>query len=287
MRTSSPHADHEIIGERTRFAAVLGRSAKVRSWLAQMPDCEFLAEHNIAHTGIMDAMAPYEIVRIDQSGTFMMACLEGEGVVMVDGNWKTIRAGQACLLPPFVMNSLKCVPEKHWRFAWVRYEESRETKPIVSSFSPVIGSFDGGGLEAAISGLRAETLGQRNPAALHQWCGLVHHYVLRFAEPSDMDGRLWRLWEKVGQDPGRVWTLEDFSEIACMSGEHLRRLCLKEIGRSPMRHLSFIRLQLSIRLLADKKHKVETIAHTVGFSSIHSFSNAFKARFGKSPSQFR
>ncbi len=287
MKIPHPAKDHEVIGPRTRFLAVLGRMAKVRSWLEEMPECEMLAAHNIVHTGIMDARKPYEIVRIDQSGTFMMACLEGEGVVMVDGSWKTIRAGQACLLPPFVRNSLKCVGEKRWRFAWVRYEESRDTKPIVSSVSPVIGVFDGSGLEAAINGLRAESITQQNPAALHQWCALVNHYVLRFAEPSNLDERLWRLWEKVGNDPARAWTLDDFSRISCISGEHLRRLCLKEIGRSPMRHLTFIRLQLAIRLISSSDEKLETIARGVGFSGIHSFSNAFKSRFGKSPSEFR
>ena len=205
-----------------------------------------------------------------------------EGVVMVDGSWKTIR-----LLPPFVMNSLKCTGEKRWRFAWVRYEESRDTIPIVSSVSPVIGSFDGGGLAAAITGLHAETTRESNPAALHQWCGLVHHYVTRFAESSHLDSRLWRLWSAVEMQPARDWTLEYLAEIACLSTEHLRRLCLREIGRSPMRHLTFIRLQRAVRLLSSTDDKIETIARAVGFSSIHSFSNSFKARFGRPPSDFR
>ena len=82
---------------------------------------------------------PFEVGRGDPSGTFMLACLDGEGVVLADGQWKRIRAGQACLLPPFVMNALKCLPKKLWTFAWVRYLESRETGPIVSFLSPVSG----------------------------------------------------------------------------------------------------------------------------------------------------
>ncbi len=258
-----------------------------RSWLRGMPDCRLLSTHNIAHTGIMNARRPYEIVRVDQSGTFMMACLDGEGVVMVDGVWKTIRAGQACLLPPFVMNSLKCTGDKPWRFAWVRYEESRGTKLIVSSVSPVIGAFDGRALGDAITGLRHELLGGGDPAAVQQWCRLVHRYVMRFAEPTHLDERLWRLWSAVEKDPSRDWTLHELSEVACLSCEHLRRLCLKEIGRSPMRHLTFIRLQLAVRLLSSTHEKIETIARMVGFSGIHSFSAGFKARFGRPPSDFR
>ena len=285
MKTQT--SDREIIGPETRFSAILGHMAEVRTWLRGMPDCALLSEYNIAHTGLMDAGEPYEIVRVDQSGTFMLACLEGEGVVMVDGSWKSIRRGQACLLPPFVMNSLKCVPGERWRFAWVRYEESRSIKPIVSSVSPVIGMFDGTGLEAAINGLRSEVRSESNPATLHLWCTLVNHYVNRFAEPAKLDERLRRLWSRVEIEPAHDWTLESLAEIACLSSEHLRRLCQQEIGRSPMRHLTFIRLQLALRMLSETKEKIETIARDVGFSSLQSFSNAFKTRFGKSPSEFR
>lgn len=280
-------SDIEIIGRRTTFRAVVAGGAVERGWLSEMPQCPLLSGYSIAHTGIMDARKPYEIVRMDQSGTFMLACLEGEGVVLVDGAWKAICTGQACLLPPFVMNSLKCTGDKRWRFAWVRYEESRDAKPIVSSISPVTGSFDGSPLEAAITGLFSEAKASNDPASLQQWCALVNHYVMDFAGPSHLDERLWRLWSRVEKEPAHHWTLEGLSEIACLSSEHLRRLCLREIGRSPMRHLTFIRLQLAVRMLSSTGEKIETIARSVGFATIHSFSNAFKERFGRPPSDFR
>jgi len=286
MKLARRQTDLEIIGKRTSFLAVRGRKTDAPVWLEDSPRCDLLSAHNIKHTGIMDARAPYEIVRVNQSGTFMMACLEGEGVVSVDGNWKPIRAGQACLLPPFVMNSLKCVPRKNWRFAWVRYDESHDTKPIVSSISPVIGAFDGTNLETAIKGLHTEALTDTPAANLH-WCALVNHYVMRFAEPSNPNERLWHLWKEVEKDPSRDWTLAQLAEIACVSSEHLRRLCLKEIGRSPMRHLTFVRLQIAVRLLTSGNEKIDTIARAVGFSGIHSFSNSFTDYFGKRPSDFR
>lgn len=286
MKSSRRLTDLEIIGKRTSAVAVLGRKPDAPSWLEDSPVCDLLSAHNIKHTGIMNARTPYEIVRVNQSGTFMMACLEGEGVVSVDGNWKPIRAGQACLLPPFVMNSLKCVPRKPWRFAWVRYHESHDSKPIVSSISPVIGNFDGKNLETAIKGLHAESLTGLPAATLH-WCALVNHYVMRFAEPSDPDERLWHLWKEVEKDPARDWTLAELAGIACVSSEHLRRLCLKEIGRSPMRHLTFLRLRIAVGLLTSGNEKIDTIARAVGFSGIYSFSNSFTEYFGKRPSDFR
>lgn len=283
----NPLTDTEIIGSRSRFDAVLGTAADTKGWLRGMPSCPLLATHKIAHTGILEARSPYEIVRVDQSGTFMLACLGGEGGVLVDGSWKTIREGQACLLPPFVTNSLKCIGKTTWHFAWVRYDESPKRKPIVSSISPVIGQFNANGLADAIRGLHLETIGENNSTALHHWCELVHHYVIRFAQPSNMDERLSRIWIAVEKKPAHDWTLNELADLACVSTEHLRRMCIKEIGRSPMRHLTFIRLQRAMNLISTSNDKIETIAKEVGFACIQSFTSAFKERFGSPPSHFR
>ncbi len=258
-----------------------------RAWLEKAPVCSLLSQHHIAHAGIMSAAPPFEVIRADQSGTFMLACFAGEGVVLADGAWRRIRKGQACLLPPFVKNSLKCLPGKPWEFAWVRYEESRESLPIVSSLSPVSGVFDAIPLKAAIEGLHAEAVGVHAASALHHWTELVHQYVLRFAQPHQQDERLWRLWQKVEAALANRWTLGDFAGIACMSEEHLRRLCLKELGRSPMRHLTHLRLQRARHLLSETDDKVEVIAREVGFESAFAFSNTFKQWVGWRPSEFR
>lgn len=288
MRHLRPQTDLHIHGRDTSMLGVRSNENAKREWLRDMPCCPLMAiEHHINHCGIMSAYPPYEIVRVDQSGTFMLACLEGHGIVLVDGTWKKISAGQACLLPPFVTNSLKCQSDQLWRFAWVRYGETRESKPIVSSFSPVIGAFNGSSLEKAILGMRDEAMHAKKPAALHHWCALINHYVLAFAQPSDLDERLWRLWQEIEKNPAHDWTLSAMAQIAHVSEEHLRRLSQKELGRSPVRQLTFIRLQLAITLLTDSSEKVETIAKIVGFGSIFSFSNAFKTWYGKSPSAFR
>jgi len=191
------------------------------------------------------------------------------------------------LLPPFVKNSLKCLPGKSWNFAWVRYEESRERVPIFTATSPVSGAYDAAPLKAAIEGLHAEASGVHAASALNHWSELVHQYVLRFAQPHQQDERLWRLWQRVDAELGKRWTLADFAGIACMSEEHLRRLCLKELGRSPMRHLTFLRLQKARHLLAVTDDKVEVISRALGFESVFNFSNTFNQWIGWRPSEFR
>jgi AraC-like DNA-binding protein len=272
----------------SRYAVVRADSSDPRGWLRAGRSCPLLAQHHIAHIGIMDARPPFEVVRGKQSGTFMLACFEGAGVVLADGRWKEIHAGEACLQPPFVMNVLRCLPGTTWKFAWVRYRESPESMPIVSAVSPVTGPFDAERLRAAITGLHAEcgdALGV--PAALHHWCELVHHYVLRFAQPHQPDDRLWRVWQRVEADLARPWTLAELAGIACVSEEHLRRLSRKQLGRSPVQHLTFLRLQRARHLLSATDDKVEVVSRAVGFGSVAAFSSTFKKWIGWRPSDFR
>jgi AraC-like DNA-binding protein len=289
-KAAAPSPDVQIWGTDTRFVAISAEPIPpddTREWLRHAAVCPLLEQHQIAHAGLMQAMPPFEIMRNHLSGTFMLACYEGEGTVLADEGWKKIRAGQACIQPPFVRNALKCLPGKPWKFAWVRYRESPDTAPIVSSISPVIGEFDPTPLKAAIDGLHAEAKEVQNLSAMHQWSQLIHHYVLRFAQPHRSDRRLWRLWQRIEAELARPWTLQDLAGIACMSEEHLRRVCRKEIGRTPMQHLTFLRIQQARHLLSISDDKVEVIARAVGFESAFTFSNTFKKWTGWRPSEHR
>lgn len=288
MSDSSYSDDVEIFGPDTRYLGIRSDPADQRIWLRDAPVCsELVIEYKISHVGILDAQAPFTIHRVRQSGTYFLACLEGRGQVLVDGTWKSVHAGQACLLPPFVSNSFKCEAGQRWRFVGVRYLESVGDWPMIAAWSPMIGSFQTEALQSAVMGLRAEVIAGGNSATLHHWCALIHLYVQAFARPANPDPRLWRLWQQIEQNPGRDWTLAEMAAIACVSREHLRRLCQEKLGRSPVSHLTFIRLQCALAMITKGEEKITTIAMIVGFANIHSFSAAFKSRYGVAPSRFR
>ncbi len=276
-----------VLGDRTRVQVVKGSDDDNRDWLQGAPVCHLLAQRQIIHVGIMRAFSPFEIVRTDQSGTFMLACVDGEGSILVDGSWKKVVAGQACLLPPFVANALKCVGRKPWTFCWVRYLERKEINPIVSSISPVRGEYGGKPLMHAIEGLLSECESEGSVAFEHQWVELIHQYVLKFAQRHQSDDRLWKLWQQVERRLDYPWSLAELGELACVSGEHLRRLCQKALGRSPMQQLTFLRMRKASNLLLETEEKIETIAKMTGYKNAFHFSNVFMDWVGIRPSNFR
>ncbi len=270
-----------------RTHVVRGDSSDDRDWLRGQPVCPVLWERHIVHVEILEAREPFRMLRRDQSGTFMLACFGGEGEVLVDGKWKRVAKGQACLLPPFVTNGMQAAGRGPWRMCCVRYRESRDTLPVIAQRSPVLGRYDPAPLRHAIEGLHAECTGGAAPASMHLWVELIHGYVLKFAQPHRSDPRLWQLWEAVHRALDHPWTLDELAARAFLSKEHLRKLCRRELGRTPMQQVTFLRMQHARHLLSTTDDKIETIARQCGFANPFTFSNTFKAWSGWRPSEMR
>ena len=255
--------------------------------IVRVPDCISLATHGIAHVGVADAAAPYTMVRTDLPGSHFLACFSGEGRILLDGRWQRCVAGMACLAPPHVLHAFHAVPGKRWGFAWVRYDTVAGHGPSISSSAPVLAKFPAEPLRAAVEGLFHEQAGGAQPAALHHWVELVHGYVARFAQPRHVEDRLAKLWEAVAAKPGEPWSLGGLAKSAHCSGEHLRRLCRRQLGRSPMQQVTYLRLRHAATLLTETDDKLEVIATEVGYANPFVFSNTFKKWTGWRPSEYR
>jgi AraC-like DNA-binding protein len=280
--------DVETFGSSTRFEVVRARVGDERGWIADAPICELLKTHQIAHVGRMWANPPFTVIRAEASGTFALVGLEGRGETLIDGAWRKLNAGEICLLPAFAHTGIRAANRNVWNFAWVRYEEARETSPILSVNSPVIQRGNVHSLNHAIAGLATEVAGGESELArLHHWVELIHGFVAGAARPHQGDDRLWRVWREVEQDLARTWTLRDLAEIGHLSQEHLRRLTQQQLGRSPIQQVTNLRIRRAVALLSSTEDKVETVANMVGYKNPFTFSNAFKRWTGRRPSEFR
>ena len=258
-----------------------------RLWSVRRDDCPELGLHRIMHVGLADVAVPYRRVRLQPSGSFLMVCHQGRGQILLDGRWQVSKAGLACLAPPRVLNAFHAVAGSRWRFAWMRYDEPEHARPLVSAVSPVRVRCDADSLWRILSGLRAEWEGAKESGPLHHWIELAHGEARRIAQPWRVDDRLWAVWEQVARDLAADWTLETIAAIYDASKEQFRRVCLRELGRSPMQHLTSMRIERACQLLTSTQDKVESIAEQVGFENAPVFSRAFKRWVGRSPKSYR
>jgi AraC-like DNA-binding protein len=248
--------------------------------------CATLATHHIAHVGVMDAAAPYRIVRTHLSGAYLHVCLGGEGRTLLDGRWYEHMVGMASFAPAHVLHAFHCVPRKRWQVCWVRFMPS-SPRSIDGAVKPGMTQFDGHGLEHAIRGLAAEMADTADPGTCEIWVDAITRYVSRVFEPWQSEPRLVRVWNTVRDDLPRTWTLAELSRLANTSEEHFRRLCQRNLGRSPGKQLAAMRMAQAAHQLATSADKIETIALSVGYLNPFAFSNTFKRFTGFRPSDYR
>ena len=279
--------DVTIHSPRTRMRGVRAQNIELRPWIAEFPICQALNLYQIVHVGIQEAIAPTRIVRTKQTTTYFLACFGGRGRVLIDGRWRICREGYACLLPAHTLNAFEAIRGNNWKFCWVCYQRPAEQRPIADATSPVMARFEALPLRSAILGLMYECSGPSQPTLMQEWTDLIHAYVLRFAKPSDQPDQLRLLWERVASQLGHHWTLSALAREAGYSNEHLRRLCRRQLGRSPMHQVTYLRMRRAAELLAVSEQTIEAIAFEVGYHNPFVFSNAFTKWIGWRPSEYR
>lgn len=287
-----PELQHELVdvtlhNPRTRMRGVMAPNVEMRPWLADFPVCQALNQYQIIHVGFQTTYSPMRIVRTKQTTTYFLACIGGRGRVLIDGRWRICKEGFACLLPAHTLDAFEAIPGVKWEFCWVCYQRPAEQRPIADVTSPVMARFEPLPLKSAILGLMHECNGPGQPTLMQEWADLIHAYVLRFAQPSDQPDALRLLWERVAGHLGESWTLARLAREAGYSNEHLRRLCRRQLGRSPMHQVTYLRMRRASELLATTEHTIEAIAHDVGYQNPFVFSNAFTKWIGWRPSLYR
>lgn len=261
--------------------------ARTRRWSLDTKQCAELGMHHISWLGLDTAFHPYSRVRLSPSGSFFLGCLEGEGRVLLEGRWQRVAAGSLCLAPPHVLNAFHAVPGKRWSFAWIRYKEEPWSRPLVGASSPLRLAQGAEDLGRVISGLRAEWEGPRDVVHVRHWISLAHGLACRAARPWQSGSRTGALWETVAHDLAHDWKLSTLAAQCSLSSEHLRRLCRSELGRTPMEHVTYMRIQRAQELLENSRDKLDAIAPLVGYHNAEVFSRAFVRCVGLTPSQYR
>ena len=279
--------DVTIHSPHTESQGVKALHVESRPWIEKFPECPTLNQYQILHLGVQRTTAPTRIVRTKQTTSYFLACIKGRGRVLIDGNWRICREGYASFLPAYALNAFEAVPGSKWEFCWVCYLLPVDQRPISNVIAPVMARFDVLPLQSAIQGLIYECSGPNQPTLMQEWTDLINAYVLRFIKPTNQPDQLRLLWERVSALLSDPWNLAKLARVAGYSNEHLRRLCRRQLGRSPMHQVTYLRMRRAAELLATTEQTIESISHEIGYQNPFVFSNAFTKWIGWRPSEYR
>ena len=99
-------------------------------------------------------------------------------------------------------------------------------------------------METILRGLHREIQTHPDDAAVALWVHLLHTSCLRLLkDPLKNRFSLQPLWLLVERNLAYPWDMKLLSKKAGMSAEHLRRLAWAEIGCSPIKHVTSLRMR--------------------------------------------
>ncbi len=256
-------------------------------WLVSSPVCSMLNQHKIALCGIARTTRADDLARAPLSGPAFLACLSGRGKVRLGNEWIELSDDEACLQSPIGGPRLRSTSDEPWTFGWVSYRENSKTIPQVCADVRMRGPFTAAPLRHAIEGLHAEASNQRRLGIMESWVDLIQSYVRTFTEPFNNNDRLQVVWSRVQSDLKEPWSVDRLASMVGLSREHLRRVSLESLGRTPMQHVTFLRMRKAAGILTNSEASIAEIAEEVGYSTANAFSDVFLRFTGLRPSAFR
>ena len=276
-----------MLGVLTRPHDILSIGKHTREWIVDVQTCPLLEVHHINMVGISEALPGFNFVRTSPGMSVLMASTKGRGCAYLDGKYTDFTSGMAYLMPAHVLHAYAATGRGRWRVCWVCYIDPAAQLSIISGDLPALVRAHGEPLDEAINGLYRETINDAQPSVQRLYIELIHEYSLRIAKDLQEDSRLIELWRMIEGDLARHWTLDELAHRAGMSVELLRVLCEKSTGRSPMKEVTYLRMQRAAIALSSTQDKIATIADEVGYSDPFAFSVAFKRSMGMTPRSFR
>jgi AraC family transcriptional regulator len=111
--------------------------------------------------------------------------------------------------------------------------------------------------------------------------------VTRPPTQADYAQRVLRVLVHVQHHLDGALDLDALAAIACFSPFHFHRVFKGMVGESVKQHVRRLRLERAAQRLKWSDEPVVTIAFEAGYETHEAFTRAFRAAFGRSPSEFR
>jgi AraC-like DNA-binding protein len=272
---------------------VIPASCRERFLVHPSPDLKAIDNFSIRNAGISELKLGYVTDRFPSYDHLILYCLDGEGVLVIDGKKRVMKPGQVLIVPSG--NTFCYRPRStSWRIAWVHLIECAQWDAL-SGMSPMVREAQCNvDIETLIESYIREKNVQRpdSQVPLRGYMELLGCYITRelgAVSPSVVRARnrLIDLWALIRVDLKHGWTVEDMASRAGMCRTSLHNICMKTDGISPKNIVVKMRMERAVELLTFTDHTLEHIAESIGYDTAFSFSRAFKGYSEVSPREFR
>lgn len=260
------------------------------------PEATPLRESDIILASTCDIRKKFEAERQNPTVHILIFSLEGKAKLFTEEYRKglEIAPNQVAILPARYPH-FYMMDGAYWKAIWFYLADSDTWHQVRDSKPHIRNSITSNELVNAMEGFWSESLRNETRARL-----AARHYaeiiVLNIERELDMEEssgnremrqQLYKLWDVVGANLDKNWTVAALAEEVGISPQHLYRVSMHLCGHKPMEMVTLLRMRNAQELLINTNYMIKVIARLVGYGDAFSFSAAFKKHTGKSPRLFQ
>ncbi len=228
---------------------------------------------------------------------FMM-CVEGRGIVEVDGDLYTIMQNQYIIIPKETAHRYYANNENPWSIYWFHFSGSSANSYIdMVMDNQVVGTMTSMGLAwfvkqfGVIYNLLESGYSKNHMMAVSNLLGLLMTGLKvplmwddsSYSKKSPVDECIAYMLEHMSE---RL-TLEQLAERMHMSRSHIIELFKEHTGYTPIDYFIHLKVQKSCRMLDQTDMSINEIALQIGYEDPFYYSRIFKKVMGMSPRDYR
>lgn len=216
----------------------------------------------------------------------VIAILEGEMRITVDGKTFVLTPSDALLVFPNQIHSLESDHSRHIlcifspRLVQAYHTKVADKIPESNKFCPdpyLLNALDS--LENASS--------MEKKGILYSLCGQFDRAAEYVVKPTDNKSLLYQIFSFVEEKFGEDCSLSALAEMLGYDYSYLSRFFKRIVGVSFNTYVNHYRLSHACYLIENSTHPIVRCAYESGYTSLRSFNRNFKAQFGVTPAQYR
>ncbi|MFH4853717.1 AraC family transcriptional regulator [Vibrio diabolicus] len=248
-----------------------------------------LEERGIVQCGIATCRDFFSVYRKNQKKHMLLYTVRGKGWLESGACRYDLEPGSLITVPAGVENGFG-MEEELWQIAWLFLAPDRVWPMIESNINYQLTSAPEVMYACIQTLLRSINLPIDYGGAVGAHSVAQLELMLNMPPSESISRsqlRLRRVFDLVQRQLHKDWSVEQVAALYPCSEPHLHRQTQKQFGRSPMAHLTRMRMEYAARLLRSTEWPIQHIGEIVGYPTSANFSTRFKAWSSMTPREFR
>lgn len=205
--------------------------------------------------------------------------VSGFGIFKIKDNEYNLSPGEMFVIPPYEETYYQADSNEPWSYIWIGFTTSTS---LPKSLPNVILCPEAGNIFASMKKCENYSDGRSAYLSARLW----DLFALLTEGRSEKQDYVEKALEYIHSNYIHDISIEQIAGDLNLDRTYFSVIFKKKTGLSPKQYLTDYRMNIAASLISKKNVSISTVANSVGYSDLYTFSKVFKRHFGVAPSKY-